>query len=330
MRKILLIDGYNNFIRNYVINPSLNANGDPIGGAIGFLKNLREFFNVTKSDLCIVVWDGKGGSAKRRSIYSEYKAGRKVKLNREYDFETVDDSMRNMSEQQELLSNFLTLVGVNQIRVDSCEADDVIAYITSNCFDDDQKIIISTDRDFYQLVSEKTVVYNPIKKHFVDSNYIKANIKILPANFIILKSLVGDKSDNIKGIKGLGEKTVVKLFPFLLEKESTIYDVFNFCENSNKEKVVKSETKYSHILENKDLVVENYKLMQLASTIISTQASRSIRAALEKDLKQNLFDLKLCLMKNGIQNLDNSFFSSIKEYYLRYKIFSGENDGSTD
>ena len=101
--KILIIDAMNTFIRNYVMNPSLSATGSPIGGTKGFLMSLQKMAREIKPDNIIVVWDGGGGSAKRRAMVKEYKEGRKPlklsKLNRAYDsMSTLEESQNRLDQ----------------------------------------------------------------------------------------------------------------------------------------------------------------------------------------------------------------------------------------
>ena len=89
MKRLLIIDGQNMFIRNYVMSPQLDANGNPIGGLTGFLRSLQKEIRRAKPDRVVVAWEGPGGSQARREKNKNYKVGRKApKLNREYEFST--------------------------------------------------------------------------------------------------------------------------------------------------------------------------------------------------------------------------------------------------
>ena len=143
--------GCNLFIRNYAALPTLNGNGEAFGGVYGFLTSLRFYVSRFKPDKVVVAWDGKGGSQKRRHLIDNYKKGRRpMKLNRNYDYGNNQHD-QNRIYQRLRLSKYLEDLPIKQINVDNVEADDVIAYL---CFHlpEDRKILVSTDRDYYQLL----------------------------------------------------------------------------------------------------------------------------------------------------------------------------------
>jgi len=304
MKRILIIDGLNLFIRNWSAVPSMNANGEPNGGVVGSLRSIKMLVRDMNPSDVIVVWDGKGGAQKRRDMYSGYKDGRKPKLNRQYDFESQEQSSKNMGDQYLKLRQMIDMIGVTQIEIDAVEADDVIAFICTSIFHAAQKIIVSSDRDFFQLVDKNTLVYSPTKKVLHTTAEVKNVYGVLPGNYIYVKALTGDGSDNIKGIKGIGEKTAAKLFPFLNDHPSDTEEIFNYA-NLN----VTKSAKYKSILENKEVILQNVKLMQLSSTIMSIQAVRATRQAVENSQpKFMLTELKLSFLRDGIQITDSDFF----------------------
>ena len=131
----------------------MDANGQRAGGTTGMIVSVRKIINDFKPSNVLVVWDGEGGSQRRRSIYGEYKAGRKVRLNQEYDFgESAETLLENMRKQRSDSSELLTLLGVPQVRADAVEADDLIAYIAGKMDHPHGVIIVSTDQDFLQLI----------------------------------------------------------------------------------------------------------------------------------------------------------------------------------
>ena len=82
MKRLMVVDGNNAFIRHYIVNPSISTNGQPIGGLVGFLRGLQKLSRMIRPDGIVVVWDGAGGSRKRKSMVKTYKEGRKpVRLN---------------------------------------------------------------------------------------------------------------------------------------------------------------------------------------------------------------------------------------------------------
>lgn len=310
MKRYLIIDGLNFFIRSFVVNPSMDVNGNHVGGTLGFLIGLNKLVREQQPTDVVIVWDGEGGSLKRRSMFKDYKAGRSLKVNREYDFENPDAQIESFRDQLKTLDKYLSLMPVSTFKVDGLEADDIIAYLWGYVYDKtDEKVIVSTDKDFYQLLDQKTTVYSPAKKKFFSSSDLVETLGILPENFIYMKALTGDKSDNIDGIKGLGPKTVMKLFPFLSEKFVELDVILDFAREN---KDVKA--KYKTINGAREIVINNVALMQLSSPFMTPQAARSIREKLctpKSEFKTT--NMKLQLHKDGIQMRSADFFVVFKE-----------------
>lgn len=321
-RSVLIFDASNFFIRHYVVNPTLDSNGESVGGTVGMIRGIKSLVRELKPDICIVIWDGEGGSRRRRTIYSEYKAGRKVRLNREYDFGSADRDFVNLKRQHEMTKKYMRMLGVLQVTVDDCEADDAIAYIARHVLDGDRKTIVSSDRDFMQLVDARTTVYNPITKLYYGEPQVTEKFLVLPENFIFMKALVGDSSDNIKGIGGFGTKTVVKLFPFLAERPATLADLISHAETN-----VAKSARYKSMLDRLDQLEENMQLMQLSSPTMSPAAARSMRSALSSNVGVNAFDVRLSFVRDGIQIADNDLLSTFKEQSIRTKNLTKELDG---
>lgn len=322
--KWLIFDGTNCFHRNFAANPTADANGNPVGGVMGSIKSIRSMLQDTRADRVIFVWDGDGGAQRRRGIIAEYKAGRKPRLNREVD-ETAQDSADNFAWQASKLKALLGFLGVAQLDVPNIEADDAIGYLVG-LLDPQPKVVVSSDRDMWQLVSETTSVWWPGRKTYITKENFKEASPILPENFVLARAISGggDKSDNIHGIHGLGEKTILKLFPELSTRPFSPEQLFEDAETTlrlNREAGIemgKSEKRWLQvILDNRDLVSRNVEVMQLTTPNISTQAAATIRAAAEKRPSFNMTGFKLALLNNSIQLLDNEMFPAFQDYKIR-------------
>ena len=323
-QRVLIIDGLNTFIRNFCVNPTMDANGGHIGGMIGCLRSIKNLIRDTKCTKAIVTWDGKGGSRKRRGIYSEYKAGRKPRMNRHLQLDSVEESQKNLWEQQALTRKYLEMLGVCQVEVQECEADDVISVLCSTIYPDVQKVIVSTDQDFFQLINAKTIVYSPTRKVYYGAAEIKEETGVLARNHIFIKAICGDRSDNVKGIgdianlKGLGPATVVKFFPFLGEHESSLEEI-KAAAQALVPKGAREKELLKALLEHWDVIITNVRLMQLADPIISPQSVRSIRHQVGKDMATlNVSAIKLALVRDNIQIHDQDFFMVFNEYRGRF------------
>ena len=192
---------------------------------------------------------------KRKEMDKNYKAGRKpIRLNRSVKNLTEDEEIQNKIWQQMRLMEYLNEMPIMQIIIPEVEADDVISYLTQiPYYDGWQKMIISNDKDFYQLCDNETVVYRPTSKKVYNKNRIIEELGIHPRNMAIARALAGDASDNLPGIKSVGLKTIQKRLSFLAsDKDYTIDDVVEFCENTN------SKIKFHiNIVEGKEIIAHN-------------------------------------------------------------------------
>ena len=290
---VLLIDGLNTFIRAFSVNPSLNDNGSHVGGLVGFLKSIRFAINKFKPTRCIVIFDGKNGSKPRQKIYSQYKAGRKVRsrLNRNVDWTLApQDESESMKLQLGRLVEYLEHLPLTLLVMDSLEADDIIGYVTNVTLKDSKCTIMSTDKDFYQLVTDRVQLYSPTKKIVYDNELVKKEFGIYPQNVLTCRTIDGDKSDGIPGVKGIGIKTLIKEFPVLTEDKE--FNIQMLLDSANSK-----STRVSDILKDNEYVIKrNYLLMQLKEPIISnhtklkiTDTIRSIVPILVKYKFQRLF-----------------------------------------
>jgi DNA polymerase-1 len=285
---ILIIDGMNTFIRCFSAIPTLNDDGIHTGGISGFLKSIGYAIRLLNPTRCFVVFDGQGGSLRRRKIYPEYKNRRanKVRLNRIYqDDSTSESESQSIARQLVRISHYIDNLPITTIQMDNVEADDVIAYLALESFSKSNVTIMSADKDFYQIVSDRTQVYSPTKKRIYGASEVLAEYGISSYNFVLFRALDGDPSDNIDGIEGCGPKTIIKAFPFLAEqKPYTIDDLIAHAEkNESKLKV------YSNVCKNKHILQRNYDLMQLSSTLIATYAQLDIGDILKKKNRLNKF-----------------------------------------
>lgn len=278
-KRLIVIDALNAYFRAYIVNPSLSLNGEPIGGYKGFLGILQKLCKDMKPDEIVIAWDGAGGSARRKTVNKNYKEGRKpIRLNRSVKTLTEDQEMHNKVWQQSRLMEMLNCMPVMQIMIDSTEADDVISYVVQDQkYKGWQKIIISSDKDFFQLCDDETILYRPIQKKFMSKPRILEEFNIHPTNFALARAIAGDKSDNLDGVKGVGLATVAKRMPFFAEDgDVTIDKVVEFCQNNNT-----GLKKMELIAESREKIEENYKIMQLYSPTISINGKNKIKYILE-------------------------------------------------
>jgi 5'-3' exonuclease len=265
------------------------------------------------------VFDGRGGSARRRKIYGDYKGNRanKTRLRRHdhQQFATIEDEQEAMRHQFSRLVSYLDNLPVTFIAIDGIEADDTIAYIADMYKDIAKKItIVSTDRDFYQLISPTLQVWSPIKKKMYDEAALLEEFGVHPNNYVVYRTFTGDTSDNIPGVAGIGPKTIIKSLPELANPvEFTLDDLFEKCKN----KLNESRT-YEKMLSNESTIEKNYRLMNIKLLDIPAQSASVIRGIMQQPIStmnkmefQRLFmeDKMWTTMKNLPDWLNNTWLS---------------------
>ena len=276
----MIIDGLNMFLRSYIIIPSMDKRGNPNGGTWGFMKSLQKLCKMFNPNEIVVCWDGVGGSEKKRTINKNYKQGRKpLRLNRRMIKLSIKQQEKNKAFQQIRLMDYLNEMPVIQTMIDYVEADDIIAYVAQHeRYANWEKVIVSSDKDFFQLLEGDCALYRPIQKTLLRQKDILKKDGIHPRNYALARAMDGDKSDNLPGVPRVGLITIKNKFPFL--SSSVAYepeDIFKACET-----VEKPLSVHKNILKNKELVESNFKLMQLYSPNISNTHKKQVNFALSE------------------------------------------------
>jgi len=315
MSNVILIDGLNMFLRSYIVNPTLDVHGNPIGGCIGFLKSLQKVCSRFNPSEVIVCWDGHGGSESRKRMNKDYKHGRApVRFNRRLIDLPPEKQDENKAYQLIRLMEYLNEMAVMQIVIDHVEADDIISLVTKNPYYDNwKKIIISSDKDFFQLCSDDTCVYRPIQDKVVCKQDILDEFSIHPNNFALARAIVGDKSDNLEGVAGAGLKTVAKRFPFLsLPDEFDTETIIKNCHMASKKLKL-----HEGIIKMESRIRSNYQIMQLKHPQISIQGKMRVDYVIknfEPEFKKMNF-IKM-LFEDGVGHLNfdglNTVLKNIK------------------
>ena len=279
---VLLIDGMNLFIRVFSAIPTTNEDGVHVGGIVGFLRSLAYNINMIRPTRTIIVFDGKGGSNRRRKIFPEYKMGRKMsyRLNRAHDFLTREEEQQMMIRQLNRVVEYLECLPVSIMNMEQTEADDVIGYLSKHIYRNSKTTIVSTDKDFLQLVDKNTNVYSPTKKKMYDEEKVFEEYGIHPKNFLLFRMFDGDKSDGIPGVNGIGKKTLIKLFPFMeTEQKFELDDIYRSAETQKNPLCEK-------VLQSKDLLDLNRQLMDLEDGIISGQTKLKVKEIVERPIQR--------------------------------------------
>ena len=279
MKRVLVIDALNMFLRAFIVDPSLSQHGQPIGGIKGSIKILQKLVRITKPNEIVICWDGPNGSQKRKTLNSGYKEGRKpLRLNRSVHNLTENEEIQNKVWQQMQVIEYFNQMPIIQLILERVEADDIISYVcNSRHYNGWQKVIVSNDKDFLQLCDDETVVYRPTTDKIETKKTVIESLGIHPTNMALARAMDGDASDNLPGVNRVGMKTIATKLPFMKEERSvTIDELIEYCETKeSKLKVFKT------IAESRKLIEHNYDMMQLYSPLISVQGKQTIDYALE-------------------------------------------------
>ena len=258
---VLIVDSMNTFIRSFAMLQSMNPQGHHTGGLVGFLRSLGFLMRTIDPTRIICVFDGQASSSSRKNIDPEYKANRNIKRITNWEiFDDKDDEFQSMTMQMGRLVEYLQCLPLTLISIDKIEADDTISYLAQKFAANNKKVtIVSSDKDFLQVVDQNIEVYSPIKKKTYGKKEVQEEIGMIPENYLIMKALLGDNSDNLTGIKGLGPKTLLKEFPGLIDDPSfELQDIYNICEQKLQTKKI-----FAGIIYDWEKVKTNYELMNL-------------------------------------------------------------------
>ena len=316
--RVLLIDGLNLFFRNFAMMNMVNPEGIHIGGLGGFFRSLGAMIRQTNPTSVYVVFDGAGSTSSRKNLLPEYKEDRNLQRITNWDaFDNLEEEHDAKVDQIVRVIQYLKLLPVKTTIIDKVEADDIIAVLSkklvekynSTCF------IVSSDKDFVQLVTDKIILYRPMEKEYYNTETVLEKFGVLSENFILYKTLLGDNSDKIPGVKGLGEKGIFKKFPELKTQVLTLEDIFDISARKFKEHVV-----YSRIVHDRTKLENSYKIMDLSVPMVDDQQIEYLDYLIEEkfpDLNSKMFIQLYNEDKLGgmIRNLD----IWLKEKFYHFK-----------
>jgi DNA polymerase I len=287
LSSILIIDGLNCFLRSFTMINHINPDGHHIGGLTGFLKSIGYAIRITDPTKVVIVFDGVGASNARRNLFPDYKANRNANRMTNYSiFQNKEEETESINNQVGRLIQYLQCLPVTIISIDGLEADDIIGYLANKFqkHEETQKVtVMSADKDFLQLVSSKVQVYSPVKKKIYGVKEVRDEFGVSCDNFINYKILLGDASDNIPGISGLGPKKLLKLFPMLCFLNRVPLDeiIEHSAENADKNKL------YAAVVERQKQLEINQQLMSLSGDFISPDNKQIIKDAFNNSYELN-------------------------------------------
>lgn len=311
MKRILYIDGYNLFLNQYNVNKAADENREPLGGFVGFLARMGNFASLFMPDKIVVVFDGPDAGLRRRMIHKGYKVKHggkkryaKIRINDE-----LIEQEDNWVKQLGMLYHFLKETNVTLLSIPNYEADDIIAYLV-DMNPDMEHIICSTDKDYLQKIRKNTSVYSFQKKiHYTYENFHE-HFPVNYENFLFFRALVGDSSDSLGGVKGIGGDRVVTLLPKL---SSTSYEDFEeFWSYVESIETGKSKT-LKMLKENRRQAELMYDLMRLSSENVKFDAIKHIKAQLEESDEKKKSKIHTLIYATKIDLM--RFFPKFDQWY---------------
>ena len=281
--KLLLIDGNNLLFRMFFGIPSAikDTNGKDIRGAVGFIGSIKKFITEFQSNDIIVVFDSETPSRK-------YSEDADYKKNRIMDYGVLPESQDPFTQMQDIKDS-LSYLSIPFIEISRCEADDIIASLCVRYSHSYKEIIIiSTDKDYFQLISDTVHVLSPRGRNSMlyTRESLLSCLGIPPEKYIFFSSLIGDKSDNISGIHGIGKVTAATI----VNQYPSVEDLFRSLDRLNPAVKRRLEGQQQHLLRNMYLIsmdthleVEIPYLPQIDSFRMSENTVEIIRHAREQN-----------------------------------------------
>ena len=296
MKKLILVDGNNLIFRSYYAtayngNLMKNSKNFPTNALFGFVSMINKIIEEEKPEYMMVAFDK--GKTFRHEKYKDYKAGRQS---------TPDELKLQMPIAKELLN----LLGITYLEIDNYEADDIIGTYAKKCDIEDEFIgtIISSDKDLLQLISNDVDIKLLKQKDYIRYNHetFKEAYGIEPINIIDLKALMGDSSDNIPGVKGIGEKTALKL----LHEYKTLDGIYQ-----NIDKISGSLKK--KLEDDKKSAYDSYELATIYKDVPLEMSLEELKIK-EPNLKELLKYYKELEFYSFIKKIDIKEENKIEEY----------------
>ena len=288
LSSILIIDGLNTFLRSFTMINHMNPDGHHIGGLTGFLKSIGYAIRMSDPTKVVIVFDGVGGSSARRNLFPAYKANRNTSRMTNYSiFSSKDEEQESINNQIERLIQYLKCLPVTVISIDGLEADDIIGYLANKfqVHEETARVtIMSADKDFLQLVSDKVHCYSPTKKKIYTPKDVLEEFGVSSNNFLNYKILMGDTSDNIPGISGLGPKKLLRLFPELISDTKVELDEII---DSSADKVDENKL-YLAVVERRHQLSINKQLMSLDGGFLSPENKQLVKDAFNNSYELNI------------------------------------------
>lgn len=352
-----LVLDMNNIMKIASVNHDMNAKGEEYGIVATALKIVGEILKKKDFDYCIAAYDGIGSGVLRWKLYKDYKANRnknyalhdpsltdydrsmlafqhkciEYSKNKHKTENTKEKEEENFERQKFLLQNIFEELCIRQYEYENVEGDDIISYYVHNRKPNEKIVIVSSDKDLTQLISDMVIIYNPRLKDFITAENSAEKIGILHENVVLEKMICGDSSDNIKGIKGMGESTLIKYFPELKEKKIDLEDILSKAKEmmekriSERKKPLQSiSNMINHVtsgIQGDDIYSVNHAIIDLSKPLLTEEAERNLSETLYAPIDtsdRSVKNVYTIIYENGMNTLtDEGKFGDCLSPYSR-------------
>lgn len=321
----LIIDGNSLFKRSILgAKDVYNQNQEHIGGIYQFITVVRKLLDEDLYHKVFVFWDGKLSGQLRFNIYKDYKSNR----NKDYINGThpIDESELLQKMQ---IKRYLEELFIRQYEDKIVESDDLIAYICNNKKENQKITICTSDRDLCQLIDNDVRIYMCDLKQYITIDNYNQFFKHHHSNAALIKILCGDNSDCIKGVKRLGEDTLLKHFPEIKERPVTLQEIINRSAELQSERL-NNKQKPLQIFDNiimgitdgvqgDNLYQINERLVNLKTPMITQNVIDDLNMIIELPINPEGRDIKNAYQLMKEDGLDREIYNNVSEYFLPFK-----------
>lgn len=298
-----------------------------IGGLYSFLTTIRKLIKEHSINKVVLCWDGENGGIYRYRIDRNYKANRKSKtwnkkiVLSENELRREKEKKESILKQRKRIQAYAEELFLRQIEVDEIEADDLIAAYCLKYNNKEELYIYSNDRDFAQLLDlNVTILFSNIKTPITKKNFY-TEFGYHYSNALTFKIICGDVSDNVLGIKGIKETTLLKLFPEVKAKETSVREICKMADEQNKKRISEGKKPLkvlSNIVDGVQRLKINYKLTNLRLPLLNEQAKEELlqlEMPLSPDKRGSKYLYKLMKEDDFLSVFGGGFVSYIEPFY---------------
>jgi 5'-3' exonuclease len=312
--RILLVDGDNLlYAIMHAVDYSTSYRSDEVyrGGILGVMNTLSNKINNFNPNTCVVVWDGER-SRRRLAIHPGYKDGR-----------VHDETFKGrFTNQKSVLIRVLEFTGVHSVILQK-EADDVIGFICREFVNpEDVVTIYSNDKDFYQLIRNNISVYRSTIGEEVNADNFQRIVKCRVENFLLMRAILGDKSDNIEKVPMVGETSILKLFNEI-EAENNGNGAI-ILDQLFRKILLSKNNRLHNINNNRYLIERNLSLMNLSEEPFSKGDLTSLYYQLKRDVRFSETDIRKFIIEWEADNFSEKFTTWSINYRCLRPFFSNK------